>query len=140
MTALWKGAAVLAAALHVFFFFLESVVFLDPRVYVAFGAPDQATAQAMALLAFNQGFYNLFLALGVAIGLTLAPRRREAGEAIALFSCACMFGAGVVLVASAPQAVGGALVQAGPPAVAWGAWWLARRGHTSVDPDRAAEG
>jgi putative membrane protein len=70
-------------------------------------------------MAFNQGFYNLFLALGIAGGLGLIATGRVAeGRAIVLFACACMAAAGVVLVASNPRFLAGAALQAGPPLVA----------------------
>jgi putative membrane protein len=65
--------------------------------------------------AFNQGFYNLFLAVGALGGLIWGG---DKGHAIALFACACMAGAGVVLVASDRRMVRAAATQAVPPIVA----------------------
>ncbi len=42
----------------------------------------------------------------------------DAGRAVVLFACACMVGAGVVLVASNPRFALGAAIQAGPPLIA----------------------
>jgi putative membrane protein len=70
-------------------------------------------------MAFNQGFYNLFLAAGIAVGLVLVESGQEdAGRAIVLFACACMVGAGVVLVSSNRRFLPAAAIQAGPPLVA----------------------
>jgi len=112
-------AALVAAAFHVLFFVLESVTFSQPRVAARFGlsTPDQiATVRPMA---FNQGFYNLFLAVGVVGGLGLVVSGSvDAGRAIVLFACACMVGAGLVLYASSRRFARSAAIQALPPLVA----------------------
>jgi putative membrane protein len=70
-------------------------------------------------MAFNQGFYNLFLAIGIAGGLALVLAGSvEAGRAVVLFACACMVGAGVVLFASSRRFARSAAIQALPPLVA----------------------
>lgn len=52
----------LAALVHVYIFVLESLRWEQPATMRAFGlTPDQAGATRE--LAYNQGFYNLFLAL-----------------------------------------------------------------------------
>ena len=44
-------------------------------------------------MAYNQGFYNLFLAVGAVTGLVLYGAGREtAGTTAAVFACACMAG------------------------------------------------
>lgn len=95
--------AFLAAALHVLIFCMESLWFMRPRVHQRFGAATVADAAARRLFAFNQGFYNLFLALGVLVGLGVLHFGGDAlvGQTLVLFSCACMVGAGVVLFFSA---------------------------------------
>ena len=112
-------AALVAAALHVLFFILESVTFSQPRVAARFGftTPEQiATVRPMA---FNQGFYNLFLAVGIAGGLALtAAGSVDAGRAVVLFACSCMVGAGAVLVLSSRRFARSAAIQAVPPLIA----------------------
>ena len=112
--------AVVAALLHVWFFVMESVLWRRPAVWARFRLGSQADADVTAQLAFNQGFYNLFLALGALGGVWLARTSGDGsvGQAIALFACACMVGAGVVLVASDRRFLPAALLQAVPPAVA----------------------
>lgn len=61
--------ASLAATLHVGIFVVESVLWTRPVVWRAFGVRSQADAQTTRPLAYNQGFYNLFLALGAAVGV-----------------------------------------------------------------------
>ncbi|ARC56063.1 hypothetical protein AS850_03110 [Frondihabitans sp. 762G35] len=67
--------ALLAALLHVYIFVMESVLWTTPRVRATFGITDDAQAEHTKPLAFNQGFYNLFLAVVAATGsiLLLAP-------------------------------------------------------------------
>ena len=119
MPVLAVAAALLAAALHVLFFVLESVTFTQPRVAARFGLTTPEQIAAVRPMAFNQGFYNLFLAIGIAGGLALvAAGSVDAGRAIVLFACSCMVGAGVVLVLSSPRFARSAAIQAVPPLVA----------------------
>lgn len=116
--------AFLAAALHVLIFCLESLWFMRPGVHKRFGAATIADAEARRLFAFNQGFYNLFLAIGIFVGLVLLHVGNvTVGRTLVLFSCACMLGAGVVLFLSAGrQMLRAAVIQAAFPLLAWIAW------------------
>ena len=112
-------AALVAALLHIGFFALESFLFPRPDVWARFRLTSQADADVVRPMAFNQGFYNLFLALGVLGGLLLvASGSVEAGRAIVLFACACMVGAGAVLVASDRRFASSAAIQAILPLLA----------------------
>lgn len=112
-------AALVAAAFHVLFFILESVTFTQPKVAARFGLSTPEQIATVRPMAFNQGFYNLFLAIGVVGGLALvASGSVDAGRAIVLFACACMVGAGVVLYASSRRFARSAAIQAVPPLVA----------------------
>src|SRR5439155_364087 len=62
-------AALIAAAIHVWFFVLESVLFSRPGVAARFGLRTAEQIAAVRPMAFNQGFYNLFLAVGIAAGV-----------------------------------------------------------------------
>ena len=69
--------------------------------------------------AFNQGFYNLFLAIGVLVGIALiATGETDAGRGIILFACGSMAAAGIVLVQHNRRFLRAALIQSVPPAVA----------------------
>jgi putative membrane protein len=61
----------LAALLHVYIFLMESVWWTRPATWRRFGVADQASADTIRPMAYNQGFYNLFLGLGAALGLVL---------------------------------------------------------------------
>ncbi len=112
------AAALVAAAIHLWFFVLESVQFTQPKVYARFGLHSAEDAAIVRPMAFNQGFYNLFLAIGILVGLALvAVGQVDAGRAIVLFACATMVGAGVVLLASNRRFLIGASIQAVPPLV-----------------------
>ena len=63
--------AVLAALLHVLFFAYESVLFERPAVHARFRTRTE-DVPAVKPWAYNQGFYNLFLAIGALVGVVLA--------------------------------------------------------------------
>lgn len=110
--------AALAALLHVVFFVFESVLWTTPKVWARFGLGSQQEAETTKLLAYNQGFYNLFLAVGVGVGLFLVSSHQTAGRAIVLFGCLSMVLAAVVLLSSSRQMLRAALIQFVPPALA----------------------
>ena len=112
-------AALVAAGFHVLFFVLESVTFAQPSVAARFGLTTPEQIAAVRPMAFNQGFYNLFLAIGIVVGLGLVLSGSvEAGRAIVLFACASMVAAGVVLLATSRRFARSAAIQAGPPLIA----------------------
>lgn len=125
MNPISQAFALLAALLHVMLSGMESVWFMRSAVYRRFGAKTVEDAQARRLFAFNQGFYNLFLALGVLAGLALLHVGGNAvvGRTLVLFGCACMAGAGIVLFLSAGRRMLlAAVMQAIFPLLAWVAW------------------
>src|SRR6185503_12062899 len=94
------AAAGLAALIHVWIFVLESVRFHRPEVWRRFGMRSEADAAVTRGFAFNQGFYNLFLAGGAIAGIVMVQVGNVvAGRALLLFVCASMALAGLVLVA-----------------------------------------
>ena len=58
----------LAALLHVYIFVMESLTWTSARTRATFGTTPEE-AETTKLLAFNQGFYNLFLAIVTAVGI-----------------------------------------------------------------------
>jgi putative membrane protein len=111
--------AVLAAVLHVVFFLFESVLWMRPAVFGRFGIAGEAQAATIRPMAYNQGFYNLALAVGVLVGVVLlhtgAP---TAGRTAIVFGTACMALAGVVLATTGPSYRKAAAVQFVPAALA----------------------
>jgi putative membrane protein len=110
--------AAVAALIHVYIFVLESVLWTTPRARATFGLSEQQ-AKATAPMAFNQGFYNLFLALSIAVGIVLiAVGAVPAGAALVFAGAGSMVLAGLVLVASDRSKARPALIQLVPPLVA----------------------
>lgn len=117
-----QALALVAALLHVGFFYLESIAFRRPQTWARFGLASQEQADVVRPMAFNQGFYNLFLALGVVGGLILVDFASggavSAGIGITKFALASMVLAGAVLLATGRRFRSAALMQAVPPALA----------------------
>lgn len=105
----------LAALVHVYIFWLEAVAF-ETAGRKAFGvsADDAAVMQPWA---YNQGFYNLFLAIGTTVGLGLVGSNEDAGIALVVLGTGSMLAAALVLVTSDPSKARGALVQGLFPAL-----------------------
>ncbi|MCC5582539.1 DUF1304 domain-containing protein, partial [Microtetraspora sp. AC03309] len=77
--------AALAAALHVYIFVMESLTWTSARTRATFGISEQE-AQATKELAFNQGFYNLFLAIVTVIGIVAVGLGHNAVGAALVFA------------------------------------------------------
>jgi putative membrane protein len=101
----------IAGVMHVGFFVLESLVFQKPSGRKIFGISEKAYPE-VKIWAFNQGFYNLFLAIGIFIGLYLVMQKQIALAGLLISFCGfSMIGAGLVLFFSAPQLRRGACLQ-----------------------------
>jgi putative membrane protein len=110
--------AALAAALHVYIFALESFAWTTPRTRAVFGTTAEE-AQTTKMLAFNQGFYNLFLAVVTAVGIVMVVLgHRSVGAALMLAGVGSMLAAAVVLIASSQDKARAAIIQGGFPFVA----------------------
>jgi putative membrane protein len=118
--------AALAALVHVYIFWIEAIVFeTTGRKAFGIGAEDAAT---MKSLFYNQGFYNLFLAIGTGVGIGIAGSDRDAGIALITLATGSMLAAALVLITSDPSKARGAVVQGLFPAIgliALGIWALA---------------
>jgi putative membrane protein len=101
----------LAALVHVYIFWLEALVF-ETTGRKAFGVTAEQAA-IMKPWAYNQGFYNLFLAIGTAvgIGLALACTDEDKGVALVAFGTGTMLAAALVLITSDRSKARGAVVQ-----------------------------
>jgi putative membrane protein len=118
MNVITQVLAVVGALVHVAAFAMESLLFRRPAVQRLF-LGHSPVEPGVFLWAFNQGFYNLFVAAGVVAGLiAYHAGAAEAGTALVLYACAFMAAAGVVLVVSDRTLWRGALGQAVPPALA----------------------
>jgi putative membrane protein len=117
MTILAVVLAVLAALLHVYIFVLESFRWTEPSTRKAFGV-SEADAQVLAPMAYNQGFYNLFLAIITIVGVAMIGEQKMAGSSLALAGTGSMLAAAVVLVTHDRSMLRAALTQGTIPALA----------------------
>jgi putative membrane protein len=109
----------LGAVIHVFIFWLESITWTTPSTWRRFGIRSQEDAEVVRPMAYNQGFYNGFLAVGAACGIILlsSPGLKQAGVALELFAALSMVFAATVLVVSTPQLARAAALQGALPLV-----------------------
>ncbi|GAA1091393.1 DUF1304 domain-containing protein [Tsukamurella spumae] len=109
--------AAVAALLHCFIFYLESIAWTSARARGAFGTTEE-TAEITRPLAFNQGFYNLFLAVAVFLGLALFGPQRAVGATLILVGVGSMLAAALVLALSDRTKLRAASIQGVAPLLA----------------------
>jgi putative membrane protein len=110
--------AALASALHVYILVLESVLWTAPRTRATFGTSAEEAA-ATRELAFNQGFYNLFLAIVTAVGIVaVAIGATAVGSALVFAGAGSMLLAALVLLLSSPDKARAAITQGTLPLLA----------------------
>lgn len=125
--------ALLAALIHAGIFTLESVFWPKPAVWRRFGLRSQSDADLMEPMAFNQGFYNLFLAVGSVIGLLLLGWGNPvAGKWVLLVALASMTLASIVLLISNRKLWRAALVQGVAPLLGIGFLFGAVMAHSPM--------
>lgn len=118
MTAVALIFAGLAALLHVYIFVLESLRWTTPRTRAVFGTTAEE-AQTTKTLAFNQGFYNLFLAVVTAVGIAaMLLGHKGIGAALVFAGVGSMLAAAAVLLASSPDKARAAVTQGAFPMIA----------------------
>jgi putative membrane protein len=103
----------LAALVHVFIFWLESISWSAPTTWRRFGVGSQEEAETIRPMAYNQGWYNAFLAIGALCGIVLlaSPGLKQAGVALELFAALSMVFAATVLAISSPRLARAAATQ-----------------------------
>lgn len=110
--------AILAALLHVYIFVMESLTWTSPRTRATFGITEDQ-AQATKELAFNQGFYNLFLAIVTGVGVVaMFTGHQVLGAALVFAGVGSMLAAAVVLLLSSPDKARAAITQGAFPLIA----------------------
>ena len=108
----------LAALLHVYIFVLESFTWTTARTRKVFGTTAEE-AQTTKMLAFNQGFYNLFLAVIAAVGIAaVVLGHRSVGAAMIFAAVGSMLAAAIVLLVSSPDKARAAVTQGTFPLIA----------------------
>ena len=116
--------AFIAAALHVYIFTMESLTWTKPATWKRFGLASQADAETTRPLAYNQGFYNLFLAIGAFIGVGSVafaagnPVQSAVGWTLVFSCCGSMLLAAVVLALSGKKYLRAAAAQGATPLLA----------------------
>jgi putative membrane protein len=106
----------LAALLHVYIFWLEALAF-DSAGRKAFGVSAE-DASVMRLWAYNQGFYNLFLAIVTGVGIAIVGENRDASIALVVAGVGSMLAAALVLITSDASKARGAVIQGTFPLLA----------------------
>lgn len=92
-----------AALLHVGIFVMESFAWTSTYVRTLFGT-SQEEAAATKEMAFNQGFYNGFLAVAALVGIVLVALGQQAvGATLVITGTGSMLGAAAVLAVSSPD-------------------------------------
>lgn len=111
--------AILAGLLHVVIFVLESFRWTEPKTMTTFSIPSLQEAEATKEMAYNQGFYNLFLGIMALIGaaLTLFFNQHVVGVTLMIAGTASMALAALVLFTGSPDKRGAALKQFAFPAI-----------------------
>ena len=106
----------IAAIIHKYIFYMESITWTKPATWKRFGLRSQEDANTVKPMAYNQGFYNLFLALGIIVGIILIlVGQVDVGRAVALFGALSMVAAATVLVTSNPRLARAAALQGTAP-------------------------
>src|SRR3954471_21187476 len=90
----------IAGLIHVAIFLFESGLWNRPSTWKRFGVKTQEDADVLCPMAYNQGFYNLFRALGAGAGLLVHAFSSvpQAGAALSIFVALSMLLATVVLL------------------------------------------
>ena len=105
------------ALIHVYVFFVESFFWGKPRTNRTFGLRP-SEVEPTRVLAFNQGVYNLLLAVAVVVGWFLwgglFPGTQFAGQVLLGYSLGSIAIVGLTLLASVPRMWAAALLQLVP--------------------------
>jgi putative membrane protein len=108
----------MAALLHVYIFTMESLTWTSARTRAIFGTTPEE-AETTRLLAFNQGFYNLFLAIVTILGIPpVIMGDKAVGVALVLAGVGSMAAAAIVLFFSARDKARAAVIQGTLPVIA----------------------
>lgn len=119
LTTIGLAFVIIAGLIHVVIFALESVLWRSRSTWRQFGIRSAQDAEVVRPWALNQGFYNLFLAVGAIAGAVASlAGAAYPWAAVAMFAALCMIGAAIVLIASSRgKLLRGALIQGVAPLV-----------------------
>lgn len=108
---------VLAALVHVYIFVLESITWTSAGTRKTFGIATETEAETIKPMAFNQGFYNLFLAIEAALGVVLLAVNQPIGLTLMIVGAGSMLLASLVLVSTGRRNRRSAIVQGTAPLI-----------------------
>lgn len=111
-------AAALAGLVHVYIWVMECLRFSDPKVHQGVFRVAAANVEYVRSWAYNQGWYNLFLAIGALVGVAVVRSEAAVGWTLIVFACGSMLGAALVLVTRDRSMVSAAVKQGLFPALA----------------------
>ena len=127
MSRIVKNLVLFVIVFHVAAFVVEAFLWMRPVVHEPMlrhltGAVDVSPRDQAAILRslfVNQGFYNLFLAIGTGVGVVGVARDWEPqGSTLVVFGCLFMIGAALVLVVARPRMARAAAIQGVLPLLA----------------------
>ncbi|MBO3731655.1 DUF1304 domain-containing protein [Glycomyces niveus] len=110
--------AALAGLVHVYIWVMESLRFTDPTVHRGLFRTPTEHVETVRSWAYNQGWYNLFLAIGALLGVAVVRAEHTVGMTLIWFACGSMLGAALVLVLKDRSMASAALKQGLLPALA----------------------
>lgn len=120
----------LASLLHVLIFAMESLFFLNENVYSRFKIGSLEHAQIVQAFAYNQGWYNLFLAIAALVGVFFAKQLKpNVGNTLAWYACLSMLAAALVLIISSPAMARAAIIQGLFPTLAILSFFIFKDSH-----------
>ena len=118
MEIIFLTVALLAVVIHIYIWILESFLWTKPATLKTFNITKEV-ASSSKNLAFNQGFYNLFLAVVAGVGVILFIQGYAGvGKGLVYSGLGSMVLASCVLLASDRTKLRPALIQFTPPAIA----------------------
>jgi len=117
MTILAVVFAAGAALLHVYIWVLESFRWTEPSTRRTFRV-SEADAEVTRPMAYNQGFYNLFLAIITIVGLVVLGSDDAVGWTLVLAGTGSMLAAAVVLLTHDGRMLRAGVTQGTLPALA----------------------
>ena len=111
--------ASLSGVIHVYIFFLESILWGKPKTNKVFKQTSE-TAEITKSFAYNQGWYNLFLAIGTIGGvvLNLMGKHTVVANTMIAYANLSMLAAAIVLITSNKELYRAALIQGLAPLLA----------------------
>ena len=108
------------AVIHVYVFALETIMWGKPKTNRLFRQTD-ANAQILRQVMFNQGFYNLFLAIALLVGFfwSSKPGYELQGLTLTDYASLSILGAALILWLSEPKLIRAVTIQGLPAVLYW---------------------